>query len=83
MIVGLVPNICTNLFQQIASRRQPNVEYKVTFSMLEIYNEEVRDLLATHVRTIGGKKPSLQVRERKDKGFYGRLNLVQSNDALY
>lgn len=66
---GLVPNICNNLFKQIKEKSEPGVEYKVTFSMLEIYNEDVRDLLQAPVK--GRLKQSLQIRENKDKGFYG------------
>lgn len=68
--VGLVPNICQNLFVQISERKQQGVQYKVTFSMLEIYNEEVRDLL--HVQK-GKVKQTLKIRERGDRGFYGKL----------
>ncbi|XP_055003471.1 kinesin-like protein KIF28 [Sorex araneus] len=61
---GIIPNICEELFQAIENR-QRNQEYQVTFSMLEIYNEQVRDLLS---RT---KKPGgLKVREDQHLGFY-------------
>ena len=44
------------------------VSFEVQFSMLEIYNEQVRDLLnpASH------KKGGLRVREHPKKGFYGK-----------
>lgn len=65
----MVPNICNNLFIQIDAKREQSVEYKVTFSMIEIYNEEVRDLLHVHKGKI---KQVLKVREKSDKGFYGK-----------
>ncbi|XP_054550939.1 kinesin-like protein KIF28P [Talpa occidentalis] len=61
---GLIPNVCEELFQEIENRERDK-EYQVTFSMLEIYNEQVRDLLS---RT---KKPGgLKVREDQQLGFY-------------
>ncbi|XP_070357528.1 kinesin-like protein KIF28P [Equus asinus] len=61
---GLIPSVCEELFQAIENRER-NQEYQVTFSMLEIYNEQVRDLLS---RT---KKPGgLKVREDQQLGFY-------------
>uniref|UniRef100_A0A8C3VT90 Kinesin-like protein n=1 Tax=Catagonus wagneri TaxID=51154 RepID=A0A8C3VT90_9CETA len=61
---GIIPNVCEELFHAIESREK-NHEYQVTFSMLEIYNEQVRDLLS---RT---KKPGgLKVREDQQLGFY-------------
>ena len=40
--------------------------YQVQFSMLEIYNEQVRDLLNPQ----GNKKGGLKVRQHPKKGFY-------------
>nr|XP_035966885.1 kinesin-like protein KIF28P [Halichoerus grypus] len=61
---GIIPNVCEELFQAI-EKQEGNEEYQVTFSMLEIYNEQVRDLLS---RT---KKPGgLKVREDQQLGFY-------------
>uniref|UniRef100_A0A8P0PLN1 Kinesin-like protein 6 n=1 Tax=Canis lupus familiaris TaxID=9615 RepID=A0A8P0PLN1_CANLF len=61
---GIIPNVCEELFQAI-EKQEGNQEYQVTFSMLEIYNEQIRDLLS---RT---KKPErLKVREDQQLGFY-------------
>ncbi|XP_036133656.1 kinesin-like protein KIF28P [Molossus molossus] len=61
---GIIPNVCEELFQAMENRER-NQEYQVTFSMLEIYNEQVRDLLS---RT---KKPGgLKIREDTQWGFY-------------
>jgi kinesin family protein 1 len=42
---GLIPNICDALFAQIAENKDPKLEFQVRISMLEVYNEKVRDLL--------------------------------------
>uniref|UniRef100_A0A673SVA5 Kinesin-like protein n=1 Tax=Suricata suricatta TaxID=37032 RepID=A0A673SVA5_SURSU len=61
---GIIPNVCEELFQAM-EKRERNQECQVTFSMLEIYNEQIRDLLS---RT---KKPGgLKVREDQQLGFY-------------
>jgi hypothetical protein len=44
---------------------------QVSFSMLEIYNEQIQDLLSHHKAPTGG----LKVRETPDRGFYGNLIL--------
>ena len=60
---------CDRLFVEINEKRSSGTkaEYEVMFSMLEIYNEQVRDLL----NPAGNKKGGLRVREHPKKGFYG------------
>ncbi|XP_012586561.1 PREDICTED: kinesin-like protein KIF28P [Condylura cristata] len=63
---GIIPNVCEELFR-VTGNRARDREYQgcVTFSMLEIYNEQVRDLLS------GTKKRGgLRVREDQQLGFY-------------
>ncbi|XP_030580685.1 kinesin-like protein KIF28P [Archocentrus centrarchus] len=62
---GLVPKLCDRLFQAIRIN-QENRQCQVFFSMLEIYNEQVVDLLSRGSRTPGG----LRVREEQQRGFY-------------
>lgn len=53
---GIVPMACDALFQTIEENKRTAstaVRYQVTFSMLEIYNEQVRDLLAKDQSTKG------------------------------
>ena len=58
---GLIPRLCTSLYERMAVNTNPDVSYKVEVSYMEIYNEKVMDLL-----TVGKKlgKP-LRVREHK------------------
>ncbi|KAL6113275.1 uncharacterized protein ACO6RY_11602 [Pungitius sinensis] len=62
---GLVPKLCGRLFQAIREN-QDTRQCQVFFSMLEIYNEQVVDLLSRGSRTPGG----LRVREEQQRGFY-------------
>ncbi|XP_078800696.1 kinesin-like protein KIF28 [Oryzias latipes] len=62
---GLVPKLCDRLFQAFGET-QDSRQCQVFFSMLEIYNEQVVDLLSRGSRTPGG----LRVREEQQRGFY-------------
>lgn len=70
---GIVPRICEELFQTIQHRKsssQDSTNFEVKFSMYEIYNELVRDLLNPDQTKF---KKGLKVREHPTKGFYGKL----------
>ncbi|XP_068598298.1 kinesin-like protein KIF28P [Brachionichthys hirsutus] len=62
---GLVPKLCDRLFQAVRESQETR-QCQVFFSMLEIYNEQVVDLLSRGSRTPGG----LRVREEQQRGFY-------------
>ncbi|CDQ81633.1 unnamed protein product [Oncorhynchus mykiss] len=62
---GLVPTLSDKLFQAIRAN-QDSRQCQVFFSMLEIYNEQVVDLLSRGSRSPGG----LRVREEQQRGFY-------------
>ena len=60
---GIVPIACNEIFKRISENTDENLKYEVQFSMLEIYNEKVQDLLANiKDRPKGG----IKVRERQD-----------------
>ncbi|XP_013907759.1 PREDICTED: kinesin-like protein KIF28P [Thamnophis sirtalis] len=61
---GIIPVICEELFKTIQNQ-DTNKQYQITFSMLEIYNEQVIDLLSK-TKKYGG----LKVREDQQQGFY-------------
>jgi hypothetical protein len=48
---------CNEIFKRISSNKDQSIAYEVQFSMLEIYNEKVQDLLEQ------GSTESLKVRE--------------------
>lgn len=58
---GIIPRTIEQIFNSI--KESPNQQFLVQVSFVEIYNEEVRDLLNKNVKT------KLDVRER-DGGFY-------------
>ena len=69
---GIVPMVCEDIFKTKATKT--NMQVEVTFSMLEIYSEVVRDLLNAK----GDKKTGLQVREDPKNGFYRNLDFRTS-----
>eukprot|EP00163_Fabomonas_tropica_P030973 TRINITY_DN720_c0_g1_i4.p1 TRINITY_DN720_c0_g1~~TRINITY_DN720_c0_g1_i4.p1 ORF type:complete len:1166 (+),score=530.39 TRINITY_DN720_c0_g1_i4:51-3500(+) len=62
---GIVPMACDHLFRRVVEGQSDTQRYEVTFSMLEIYNEAIRDLLTTS-NPPGG----LKVRENPKVGVY-------------
>ncbi|XP_056333418.1 kinesin-like protein KIF28P [Danio aesculapii] len=75
---GLIPTLCQRLFQSIRNMQESR-QCQVFFSMLEIYNEQVVDLLSKSSRSAGG----LRVREDQQRGFYVEgLRRVPCDSAL-
>jgi kinesin family protein 1 len=52
---GIVPLVCSEMFLATEkSADDPTKDYQVTVTMLEIYNEAIRDLLNPKVNVPGG-----------------------------
>lgn len=67
---GLIPRICFGMFDAIEAAI--DISHVVTYSHMEIYNENVRDLLAP------ASAPYLKVREHPQKGvFVSNLTTVK------
>ena len=77
--IGIIPITCETIFQQISDRENPNIEYKVSASMLEIYNEQVQDLLVPPQNRVQG---GLKVREDPKNGVFVE-NLTQQPCMCY
>jgi len=81
---GIVPQFCDNIFREIKAKEEAPTfnkaedEYSVQVSMIEIYNEQVKDLL--NLKSY--KKGGLKVRQSKDKGFEVQ-NLRQADVCSY
>ncbi|VDK36018.1 unnamed protein product [Taenia asiatica] len=63
---GIVPITCEHLFNNINKNTDPHTEFQVTISMIEIYNEKVRDLLCLESKSSAG----LPVRQTAGEGFF-------------
>ncbi|GBC07139.1 hypothetical protein RclHR1_07290001, partial [Rhizophagus clarus] len=61
---GIIPLTCFELFKRINNNQDPELTYQVQVSYIEIYNEQVRDLLNPR------NKKSLKVREHPVLGPY-------------
>ncbi|XP_052232106.1 kinesin-like protein KIF28 isoform X2 [Dreissena polymorpha] len=62
---GIIPITCDELFKTMSTNNDPNKRYEVLFSMLEIYNEQVRDLLSKD-----NPKGGLNVRQNPKLGMF-------------
>lgn len=59
---GIMPRVFQHIFDRVET--QDDMEFLVRVSYLELYNEEIRDLLdKTH-------KSKLELKENKDRGVY-------------
>eukprot|EP01116_Phalansterium_solitarium_P010838 TRINITY_DN261_c0_g2_i1.p1 TRINITY_DN261_c0_g2~~TRINITY_DN261_c0_g2_i1.p1 ORF type:complete len:669 (-),score=247.21 TRINITY_DN261_c0_g2_i1:303-2309(-) len=61
---GIIPRSFDQVFDQVANNTDPNLSYLVRISYLEIYNEDIRDLLSDDV----DKK--LELKENPEVGVY-------------
>ncbi len=58
---GIVPRVTEEMFERIKRTKSDTKQYEVTYSMLEVYNERVRDLLIPEDKAPSG---GLKVREK-------------------
>lgn len=64
---GIIPITCEEIFTRIKQPQPKKVDFQVEVSMLEIYNEQVQDLL---VPPANREKGGLKVRENPKTGVY-------------
>jgi len=71
---GIVPQLCEKIFDEIRERQETDKEtqFEVTFSMIEIYNEIVRDLLTSK----GVDRKGLPIHEKPGRGFYSKKTAI-------
>jgi len=62
---GIIPRSCDILFQNI-NKSEEVIETNIKCSFLEIYREQIRDLLDNHKNEVGG----LKLRKNNEKGVY-------------
>jgi hypothetical protein len=63
---GIIPIVCEEMFRRIGENEDPCIKYEVVVSMLEIYNECVKDLLNPKNNPPDG----LKIRSHKEMGVY-------------
>ena len=63
---GIIPRAFSQIFEQIAARGGQSTEFLVRASYLEIYNEEIRDLLSKNTQN------KLDIKDSADSGVYVR-----------
>merc|ERR1719271_297446 len=61
---GIIPRAFAQIFEMIAARGGENTEFLVRASYLEIYNEDVRDLLSKQTTN------KLELKETPESGVY-------------
>ena len=68
---GIIPRSFEHIFEAIDASE--NMKYLVHASYLEIYNEEIRDLLGVDI------KKKLELKEHPDKGVYvpGKKKIIE------
>lgn len=85
---GLIPRTCTDLFDRIERMTSGNVTCTVRVSYFEVYNEQVRDLLAKPESITNGKGSlhKLKVRESPTEGPYvedlSEFSVKSADDVL-
>ncbi|CAF4626294.1 unnamed protein product [Rotaria sp. Silwood1] len=62
---GIVPIVCDELFREMQNKKDSSTRYEVSFSMMEIYNEQVRDLSTKEF-----PKGGLSVRQHPTSGYF-------------
>ncbi|KAH0571469.1 Kinesin-like protein [Spironucleus salmonicida] len=62
---GIIPRSAEDIFNHILHSDNNDIEYSIRCSFLEIYNEQVNDLLAR-----GPDHENLKIRESPDRGIY-------------
>ena len=64
---GIVPIISREIFNKIKENTSESRTFSIRFSMLEIYNEKVQDLMVDVQKRVGG---GLKIRESKKEGVF-------------
>ena len=75
--IGIVPRVFDFIFEEIEKRREhyEQSEFRVTVQFLELYGEEMHDLLDSAVIDRVTGKPSKEVRIREKNGVILMDNL--------
>ena len=75
---GIIPRVFEQIFTAIEKKISSDTEYLIQASFLEIYNEEIRDLLLPQQRPSSAVGTRLELQDRPD-GSVGVKNLTMRN----
>ena len=79
--VGIIPRVLSDLFARIEDdQRQRGTKYTVKVSLIEVYNEEIKDLFAASSKS--GVQEPLNIREENNTIRVVNLSEIQVNNAL-
>ena len=79
--VGIIPRVLSDLFARIEDdQRQRGTKYTVKVSLIEVYNEEIKDLFAASSKS-SAQEP-LNIREENNTIRVVNLSEIQVNNAL-
>ena len=79
--VGIIPRVLADLFDRIEyDQRQNGTKYTVKVSLIEVYNEEIKDLFVA--KTIGSCQEPLNIREENNTIRVVNLSEIQVYNAL-
>jgi kinesin family member 13 len=76
---GIIPIVCQEIFNRIEAAESPKLHCEVTASMLEIYNEQIQDLVKPPSERVKG---GLKIREDPKLGVYVQ-DLLKTPCASY
>lgn len=83
--VGVIPRVLTDLFGRIEDeQRQKGTRYTVKVSLIEVYNEEIKDLFAcvNNKNVTSGNQEPLNIREENNSIRVTNLSEIAVNNAL-
>lgn len=66
---GLIPRAIFQIFEYVQQARKQDDEVNVSLSFLQLYRENIQDLLAPAAAS-GGAEENLAIREDPVRGFY-------------
>ena len=78
--IGIIPRIIKEIWSKITMSSNDNIEFELKVSYLEIYNENIYDLLA---ETRNKKGQKLIIREYEDEVYVESLIYILKNINIY
>lgn len=81
--VGVIPRVLTDLFARIEEdHRQRGTKYSVKVSLIEVYNEEIKDLFANALASKNQILEPLNIREENNTIRVANLSEIPVSNAL-